>query len=314
MDIGFILKRSGQIVWRHKFLWALGFLVSLNGVLLNAGRLLFGAKASALGRELLIWLQQPDIAAMPLDVDITPQLIGQVTFWSIVLVFVVFIGFWLAATWAEAAVIQAVKAVEADEPVGLTSSLRQGYHWLGRFIAIDAIAFFPWFVLALVIMLLMILLTLVIGWQAVNLAEWSSLALIMGLGLLCVIPLTLLLVPVGWLTLIYRTLAFRDAALLEHDVRGSIRHTWQVIKRQFGLAAATLVVLWAVKTAVSWATELLFWPVLGLTAVFNLPDPLTWLLNGFIFLLITLIEAIFAAYIAVAWTLAYAAWAGMDES
>ena len=143
MDIGFLLKRSGQIVWQYKFLWALGFLVSLNGLLLNAGRLLFGAKASALGRELLAWLQQPDIAAMPLDIDLTPKLIGQVTFWSIVLAFVVFIGFWLAATWAEAAVIQTVKAIEADEPVGLASSLRQGYRWLGRFIAIDAVAFFP---------------------------------------------------------------------------------------------------------------------------------------------------------------------------
>ncbi len=309
MDIGFLLKRSGQIVWRHKFLWALGFLVSLNGVLLNVGRLIFGAKASALGQELLVWLQQPDISTMPLDIDATPQLIGQVTFWSIVLVFVVFIGFWLAATWAEAAVILAVKAVETGEPVGLVSSLRRGYRWLGRFIAIDAVAFFPWFVLALVIMLLLILLTLVIGWQAVNQAEWSSLALTMGLGMLCLIPLTLLLAPVGWLTLIYRTLAFRDAALLEHDVRGAVRHTWQVIRRQFGLAAATLVVLWAVKTAVSWAVELLFWPVWGLTAVFNLPDPLTWLLNGLIFLLVTLLEAVLAAYIAVAWTLAYAAWA-----
>jgi len=312
MEIGFLLKRSGQIVWRRKFLWALGFLISLNGVLLNTGRLLFGTELPALGRELLAWQQRPDITAMPLDIDLTPQLIGQVTFWSIVLVFVIFIGFWLAATWAEAAVILAVKAVEADEPVGLVSALRQGYRWLGRFIAIDAIAFFPWFILALAILLLMILLTLLIGWQAVNQAEWRDLVLTMVLGALCLIPLTLLLAPVGWLTLMYRILAFRDAALLEHSARSAVRHTWQVIKRQFGLVVATLVMLWAVKTAVSWATELLFWPVVGAAALFNLPDPLTWLLNGLIFLLVTLIEAIFAAYLAVAWTLAYAAWAAEE--
>ena len=309
MEIGFLLKRSGQIVWQRKFLWVLGFLISLNGVLFNAGRLLFGAELPALGRELLAWRQQPDIAARLLETTLTPKLMGQITFWSIVLLFVVFIGFWLAATWAEAAVILAVKAVEADEPVSLVSALRQGYRWLGRFIAIDAIAFFPWFILALVILLLMILLMLLIGWQAVNQAEWRNLVLTMALGALCLIPLTLLLAPVGWLTLIYRSLAFRDAALLEHGARSAVRHTWQVIKRQFGLAAATLAVLWAVKTAVSWATELLFWPVLGLAALFNLPDPLAWLLNGLVFLLVTLIEAIFAAYIAVAWTLAYAAWA-----
>lgn len=314
MDVGTLLKQSGRLVWQHKFIWVLGFLTTLTGFLFNAGQLFWGVEAAAWGREIFTWLQQPDISSKLLDINLTPKLIGQFTFWSIVLLFVVFIGFWLVATWAEAAIIQVVRATDRKEPVSLTSSLAQGSRWLARFVAIDAVAFFPWFILALGIMLLFIVLLLVIGYQTINQAEFSQILTVTSLGMLCLLPLTMLLIPVSWLTLIYRTLAFRDAALLAHDVRQSVRHTWQVIKRRLGHVAAVLVVLWGIKTAVSWGTDLLFWPVLGLTAVLNLPDPLIWLLNGFLLLVITFTDAFLAAYIAVAWTLAYAAWARADQS
>ena len=241
MDIGLMLKQSWQVVWQHKFLWVLGFFAGLTAVCFDFLRLFFGTRALGQFQELLRWAQAPQPAPFPIDFNFTDAELARIFIGFVIVFLVVFLGFWVVATVAEAGIIQTAVNLERGEAVGLGTAVRSGFHWLGRFVAIDALVFFPWFLLALCTILLMIVLLLLVGYLGLNQAELSSLFAVVGIGLLCVIPLFLLLIPVAWLSFIYRTIAFRDAVLLDHAVRVSVRHTWQVVRRH--LSTAVLVTL-----------------------------------------------------------------------
>jgi hypothetical protein len=130
-------------------------------------------------------------------------------------------------------------------------------------------------------------------------------------GWLCVLSLGCCIPPLSIAIIWYRTLAFRDAAVLGHGVREAMQHTRQVIKAHLGELIALTAFLYGLGYLLSWAFGFLSLPVLALTAVplATGMDSASGLLAGGLNLLITLVVALLKglvhAFTAVAWTLAY---------
>lgn len=308
MDIGLMLKQSWEVVWRHKFLWLFGFFAGLNGLLFELIRLFFGAQLSSQFSSLLDWLQQPQPAPLPYDFDFTQAELGQYFFWFVVLLFVQFIGFWVIATIAEASIIHTVTHLDHDEPVGLGTSLRAGLRLLGRFLAIDAAVFFPWFLIALTMMLIMIVVVLAIGYLGVNNAELNQVLTVLIVAGLCFVPLLLLLIPVAWFSFIYRTLAFRDAVILNHSIRQSIKHTWVIVRANFGTAVLVTLLMMAIQSIGNWIVSLLSLPVFAGLAYLGGDTVLGQMMGVVLTLITAVISGIIYAYIATAWTITYKYW------
>ena len=310
MDIGLMLNQSWQVVWRHKFLWLFGFFAGLNGVLFDLLRLFFGAQISSQVSAWWDWAQQPQpVGTLPFDFNLTQADFGRYFMGLVVFLFIVFVVFWIIATIAEAGIIQAVINLERDEPVGVGVSARAGFHWLGRFLAIDAAVFFPWFLIALTAMLIMIVMILAIGYIGINNSgDLSGMFVVLGIGALCLIPLMLLLLPVAWLSFIYRTLAFRDAAVLDHSIRQAVKLTWGVVRKNLGSVALVTLLMMAVQTIGNWAIDLISIPVFAGLAYFG-ADSVMGTIGGVILTFVTaIVSGVIYAYIATAWTISYRNW------
>ncbi len=305
-----MLKQSGQVVWQHKFLWVLGFFAGLNGLLFDLLRLFWGAQFTAQLRALWAWAQQPQptVATLPFDLNVTEADLAQFSLGFGGMLFVVFIGFWLVATIAEAGIIQAVIDLEREQSVGLGAAVKAGLRWLGRFVAIDAAVFLPWFLLALTIFLIMIVLILAMGYLGFNGADLSAVFLLLGVGSLCLIPLILLLLPVAWLSFIYRILAFRDAAWGDHGARRAVKQPWRVVKRHWGTAVLMTLLMVAVQSMGNWIVGLISLPIYGALAYLGAESSVAMLGGVGLVLSRAMFAGIIYAYIAVAWTIAYKYW------
>jgi hypothetical protein len=109
----------------------------------------------------------------------------------------------------------------------------------------------------------------------------------------------------------FRTLAFRDAAILGHGVRETIQHTRQLIKQQFGALLVLTIILYGISYILGWLLGFLALPIAALTAV-----PMATGLTSFsgflatganllITLLVAMLKGMLHAFTAVAWTLGY---------
>ena len=308
MDIGLMLRQSGEVVWRHKFLWIFGFFAGLNGLLFELVRLFFGAQLAAQFSSLLAWAQQPQPAPLPSNLDFTQTELGQYFFGFVILLFVQFIGFWMIATIAEASIVHTVSNLEENEATRFGKALRAGLRLLGRFLAIDAAVFFPWFLLALTVMLLMIVVILAIGYLGLNNADLEQIFTVLIIATLCFIPLLLLLLPLAWVSFVYRTLAFRDAVVLNHSIRQSIKHTWAVVRANLGTAVLVTLLMMAVKSIGNWIVSLLSLPVYAGLAYLGGESILGHVMGVGVALITAVISGVVYAYVATAWTITYKTW------
>lgn len=307
MDFGDLFVRAMTLTWRHKFLWLLGLLLGINGLAFSLMRVFARAWLPAQWLDMAYWLEllstdPATLMSWPMpDLAVVSRYAGV----GIVALFVYVIGFWLVVTVAEGGVITAVLAERNGQSVTFGGALRGGFGLLGRFAGIDAAVFLPWFVVALLAMLLalaVMVATLAIATQDVA-VQWVVTFYVV--GLLCVVPLGCLLLPLGMASTWYRNLAFRDAAVLHHGVRVAVRHTWVVVRAHLGDVLVLTALLLGVGYVVRYAVGFLSVPLLALTAVALLSGPLLTLLNVLVTLLIALLKGMVLVFTAVAWTLAY---------
>lgn len=324
MNMSDQLSRAARLTWQHKTLWWLGLLPGLTHLVTSLARLWFFQFAR---REYLPLLAPFLADGSPLDQWLfTPEVIGQffnvpVLIGGIVWLFLVGIIFWLLLVLAEAAIIAATLGIVGEKPLSVGGSLASGRRFLGRFVAIDALLFFPWFLLALAAMVVLALTVTSTAVLAVNQSSTTSLFSALGLGLSCATLLACLLIPVSFVTLRFRTMAYRDAIIndatpgSEKTIRQTVRHTWQVARRN---PAEVFILI-----AILWGLQYVFNLLLG---VINLPLGLATAVPAFlnasggagtaVSLLVGLVTAVLLAipqallfvYVAVAWTLAYLDW------
>lgn len=246
------------------------------------------------------WQNPSTWLSSPPPLDLTLNQITSLTAGSITAVFLWGIGFWLVATVGEAGLITAVSHLHRHQPITWQQALQKGYHLLGRFVAIDTVVFFPWFVVALTAALVIIGMLLGTGFLAY---QQSSIQAVAGLnlaGLACLVPLLCLLAPVGYLTLVFRTLAFRDSAVLQMGVRASIRHTWHLIRRRLGDVLMVTLAVWGADLLFGLLFNLIVWPITAVSAYFSLA-----FLPSLLDLLLILPQVIWQTLIATFWTVAF---------
>ena len=140
---------------------------------------------------------------------------------------------------------------------------------------------------------------------------------LLAIGILCMIPLLCFFLPVGFFTAVFRTLAFRDVMIRTAGVRDTVRHTWQVIRRQAGILFILVALLWGVQYGLNLLLGMIEVPLFGFALFPNMMgatagiEPLTpvstivWIITGGVSLLMILLRSWVHAFTAAVWTLAY---------
>ncbi|MBE2225104.1 MAG: hypothetical protein IAF02_26440 [Anaerolineae bacterium] len=296
-------------------MWVLGFLPGVTHVI---SALLQHWFTGYLRQDLLPILTNTSPEALlfaeelPLVQDLAAEFFrGELLIVGLFWLFLALVGFWLIYTWAEAAIIAGSLHVQKGLPITLKQSLSIGWKFVGKFIAIDALVFFPWFVLALTAMILALIVLLGAVGMATQGASMESMMGIMAVGFGCVSLLGCLLLPLGFLTMQFRTLTFRDTAVFGGTIRESVKHTWQVVRANVAAVIILVAIMWGVDYVFGMVTSFITIPMGAITAVsiFNSASAtgssLVSFLSLFVALLLAFPKALLYVFIGIAWTLAY---------
>lgn len=313
MDIGLILSRSWQLLWRHKFIWALGLLPAIVHVI---GAMLQHWLTNYVRQDLMpIFLgTNPEellfAEELPFVQDLAAEFFrGEFLIMSFIWLFLALVVFWLVYTLTEASIIAATLHVNDDRPITLKQSLSIGWKFVGKFIAIDALVFFPWFVVALTAMILAFIVLLGTVGMTTQEATMESVMAMVTIGFGCVSLLGCLLVPIGFLTMQFRTLAFRDTAVFGGTIRESVRHTWQVAKANLVSVLILIATMWGIDYIFGMITGLITLPLGAITGVSVFSGSgasgFTGILSLLISILLAIPKALLIVYIGIAWTVAY---------
>lgn len=303
MDYGRLFSHTWHIVRHNRIVWLIGFVASLGSSGGGIARLLLGVTPGAWpGLSRLPWLLGGGGEVLP-DVPVIAWFDQPAALlWGAAGFFLLAVLLWLVVTTAEGALIAAVLGIEAAEPLTLPQAAVQGWRWLGRFIAIDTVLFFPLFLLVLVAMLVVIIALLVLGLAVGQAASSTALVAPVLLAAACLLLLLCLMLPVTVGTLLWRTLAFRDTAICGHGVRASIRHSGQVIRRQAVTVLVLAVLLGGGRYLLSLFLSVLTLPLTAILVINRLPGLLLAFGLG---VGLVVAHSLVHAFTATAWTLAY---------
>ncbi|MCB8986191.1 MAG: hypothetical protein H6661_00345 [Ardenticatenaceae bacterium] len=331
MDLGELLMRAARLTWRHKTLWWLGLLPGLTHLATSLARLwvmdyarreiwpLLRGVSTEPPPSLEQWLLSPEFSQAFFNGRFLLLLVG----W----LFLAAVVFWLLVTLAEAAVIAATVSITDGRSPTVAQALSTGRRWLSRFIAIDAVVFLPWFIIALGALVVMGVTVGVTAVRATQETTVSAMLTSLGLGLSCTALLACLLIPVGFLATRFRTLAFRDAALsdsqevaggvLHGNVQQNINHTWQIIRQNLAEVIILVGMVWGLQYIFNLLLSLISLPLGLATAVptllsFSQPGSGNTAVANLVGLgtavLLAVPQALLFVYFGVLWTLAYLEW------
>lgn len=305
MDYSRLFTDTWRFTWQHKWLWLVGGLA-----VLGSG----GGALGRLGVTLVLWRLRPFLSpsTIPLpDALLTLIQAGTPLLWGFGLLFLLLLLSWLLTVWMDglcmaAALTTPTAEMGPTQVVNWRAAWAQGWRWMGRFVALDALVFLPSFVLALLILLLT-----GGGVLAAGLAAMQSTEVITAVtrpllltSFIC-LPLLCLLLPVTLAAAVLRPLAFRDTAVFDATPRQSLRHTWQVVRANLGTVLLLLVLLSGGRYILRLGSSLLTTPIF--LAWLRGWGP-TWLM-GSAAIVVSLglfgLEAVWHTFTAVAWTWAY---------
>ena len=315
MDFGLLLAHSWHIFWQHKFMWLLGLLPGITHVI---GALLQHWFTEYLRQDLIPIFSGTNPQALlfaeefPVLQALAAEFFrGEFLIVGTIWLFLALVVFWLIFTLTEAALIAATLHVENNHPITLQQSLAIGWKFVGKFIAIDALVFFPWFVVAMSAMILALIVLLSIVGMSTQGATMEAVMGIVTMGFGCVALLGCLLLPLGFLTMQLRTLAFRDTAVFGGSIRDSVKHAWQVVRANLATVLILIALMWGIDYIFGMITSFISLPLGAITAVSLFNDAsssgssLMSLLTLLVNLLLAIPQALLFVYIGIAWTVAY---------
>ncbi|MCP5100449.1 MAG: hypothetical protein GY943_33285, partial [Chloroflexi bacterium] len=309
VDFVAIVREAGQLVWKNKSWWLLGGLLGIGNIASTVARLVAAIFIVDPVEQLTSWVNSLiDGSVFALSYPDFGMGVGM----TAVSIIIASLLIWIVATVAEGGLITAVTAAKAGQTPSFSNTISAGRRLLKRFVGIDALVFFPWFLLALLIMLALIALIIGTAVSATQFQPQTSITTF-AIGLICLIPLSCVLVPVGMLSFVYRSLAFRDAAIHGHPIRQAVRHTWQVVRQNLANFAILTILVVGGSGVANQVLNFAMIPVTALTAVphtygvFSFLGLGSILILSTIFLLILSLKAILHAFTAAIWTLAFLA-------
>jgi hypothetical protein len=304
MDYGRHFTHSLALTWRHKSWWLLGLLlgvVVLPQLAVVRALLTLAARLSELDQA-----AQTTAVAERMAGFLQP---GQLFLWFIILLAVT-AAIWLATAVAEGGLIWAVNEKEEGRPASFPATLRSGWRFLIRLIALDAVIFLPLFLLLLVGLLLgsggLIGGILLIAQEAASM-EGALLVMAGGGGLF--FCLSLLAVPLGVLTFIYRFVAFRAAVVEDLPAGASLRRAGRLFRDHWLTFIILAILLWGARYAVRTVASFILTPLymVSFQLALNRGGALAHLVGLTADLGSYFLYAILILFNAVAWTVFYRA-------
>jgi hypothetical protein len=226
--------------------------------------------------------------------------------------------FWLLNAVAEGGIIRAAAVLDGGGAATAGAIWREGLALVPPFVLIDTILFLPLFLLVLLTLLLgsggLIALTLLL----VQGSTQQTLLTVFLAGGACISGLLLLTVPLTLLTLIFRLIAFRCAALDGLRAMAAIRQAWHIIRHN----AVHILFLMALVWVASLALNLLSGAPIGLLGMGSLlvgqaPEVVFSALSIFLFLaelVRALLHAILFVFTAALWTIAFQEFSRLREA
>jgi hypothetical protein len=245
MDYGYIFKRAGEIVWRYKFLWALGFLIAVGG----GG----GGGSGNTNFDFNSFAEQDSVALQRYERAYTHF---QEFFAAYAAVFIALacvaavlgLIFWLIKLVAEAGLVDGVNKIEDGQKSNFGSAMSAGAAVLLRMIGLRIILALP-FILILGVMALL-------GFgvfggaiaAAVNESSAGLGAALGALGLLlaCLVPLICILFVLGLIIYGIDLFAVRGIVMRDMGVIEALQHGWQTLRDNLLEAVVVALILWVI--------------------------------------------------------------------
>jgi hypothetical protein len=300
MDFGKLIEQAGRIIWRHKFLLALGFVLAMINESTN------GFVEDLANHQLRRRFPEfsTGFGAAPTDGEFAARMLRQILLfaggngtvgWIITgtLSFTLLIVVGLILVLANAALIAGAGKARTATRVSAGSALRTAWRRLWRLLVIDSIPYIPITIAAIV----------AVGIAAVMVQQAggsdffnrpAELRQQIGLRILAISSLIALPFVLITITLeILRGFAERACILDDSGIAESYRRAWMVLRRNIGSALLLLLLQWGIAII---AGGVLALPAFAASYFFVL-TPLLWVLSGAV-----------QAYIITLWTLAWKAW------
>ena len=305
MNIGEVLSRAWNIIWKYKVLWIFGILASCGQ----------GGGGGGGGGNSGYRYSQGD-ANVPPEMERfffgIERFFQQVEAWQIIAFIAILILFFLViwfitltlSTIGRLGLIQGTVQAEADDAERLTfmELFNSGKPFFWRILGLNVLVGLAVFILVLLLVLPMVGLT----------------ALTFGFGLFCLIPLICLLIPVSWGITIILEQANIAIVLEDLDIFSGIRRGWEVFKENLGniLVMALILGIGGAIVGFIFALPLFFLiipaafgAILGGVTDSALPLGGGMLVAGLFFVgylpILVILGGILRAYIQSAWTLTY---------
>ena len=211
MDISAIFKRAGEITWKHKGLWVLGILANCSGGSSRGSSNLSRIPEYRTGGgefpQIERWFQ-----SIPEETWIA---IGIAVLCGILLLALIF---WVLAAIGNGGLIAGFQMAETGETVTLASAFQQGIRYFWKLLGIQLI---------LGIASLVVFAPMIVGGILMT-------VLTFGVALLCLIPLSCLLVPVGFVISIYTQLTQVALIVEDLDIVAAFQRAWEVFRSHLG--------------------------------------------------------------------------------
>ena len=221
MDIGGVLSRAWQIIWRHKVLWIFGILASCGGNA-NGGA---SSNYSVSDRQELPPQMQPffDRFATLTDWQIA-LLVGTVILVVLLLVVLaIFLG-----TIGRIGLIRGTQQVEQGaDRLGFGDLFRDSLPFFWRVFGLNLLFGIAAFILLLILLVPFIFLAVVT----------------LGLGVLCIIPIICILVPLAWLAQVVITQASIAMVVEDVGIRAGLQRGWDLFRANLGTIIVMALIL-----------------------------------------------------------------------
>ena len=216
-DIGDVLTQAWQITWKNKSLWWFGIIIAL--------------AISPIFLFILLPLSIPFLTESP-AVNLNPSLILWTLIGFMFLLMVFFFVVYILSALINTAVILGIwRAAEGKERVALLELLK------------NSLPFF-WRVLGVMFLYTAAIMIVNIGVQVF--ATLISIVTL-GLGALCVMPLTLLLYPVMFIASVWLELAINSIVIDKMAVMEAARNGWRMIRNNvMAVILVTIVVYFGI--------------------------------------------------------------------
>lgn len=283
MEYGKIINRSASIVWRNKFLIALGFLASLGSGLFNGSG---GGGGGGAGNGNGDFSQS-------FDQELVGLVVG-VAFAVICVIVVIGIVLWVASTIARGGLIASVDAIESGQKSSFTQGWRAGWHKAWTLLGIGILPAIPAFILFVVGLLA---LGVYGGVFALMGDQFDPFIGLTGLGTTLAV-IACLVIPFVLVLSILRNFAERACMLEDLGVIDAYRRGTNVLMANLGEAIILILLQIAIFVVLG---ILLFLPGLAL------------ILCCFLWPLLFVIQGAIEAFASALWTLAWRAWTGRSS-